>query len=238
MARAILSPTRGTRSARCGARANRAFAALAWLIVFLVAGPGAFAAQERMPPDGLGTDGCDWTNCTIANLDEDPDGPGADWATAADNNTNHAGHFSFGTPTQPLTSGANLQEFRASVRKNATCGTGTPTARLELWETGGATPIVTGPSVSVTAANSCTQGTNCQVISLTWSDTDVTSAANVELKIFGTRASGSPAIRCAVDLGAAEWNADVTAAGPTLPTLSAPTAHAQKPMNSSRRRSM
>jgi hypothetical protein len=207
---------------RCGAHVARAWVALACFALLCALSPAAWAAQERMPPDAIASGGCDWVGCAVGIVDEDPDGPGIDWATAADNNSNHNGHFSFGTPTQPLTSGANLQEFRASVRKNSTCGTGTPTARIELWESGAL--VRAGTAVSVTAANSCTQGTNCQVLSFTWSASEVTAAANVEVNVFGIKSGGSPAARCAVDLGAVEWNADVTAAGPTLPTLSAPTS--------------
>jgi hypothetical protein len=197
-------------------------AALISLVALLVAGSDAFAAQERMPPDGLGADGCDWNGCSVANLDEDPDGTGTDWATASDNNTSHNGHFTFGTPVQALTSGADLQEFRASVRKDATCGSGTPTARIELWE-GGAL-VRAGTAVSVTAPNGCTQGTDCQVISFTWNATEVTAATSVEAKVFGIKSGGSPSTRCSVDLGAVEWNAEVGAGGPTLSTLSTPTS--------------
>ena len=213
---------RCAEAGRRRARAARAFAALASLAGLLLAAPGAYAAQERMPLDGLGADGCDWNGCSVANLDEDPDGAGNDWATATDNNSNHAGHFTFGTPTQPLSAGADLQEFRASVRKNSTCGSDPPTARIELWESGAL--VRAGTAVSVTPANSCTQGTDCQVISFPWNATEVTSAANVEAKVFGIKSGGAPASRCAVDLGALEWNAEVGAVGPTLPTLSSPTS--------------
>ena len=90
-----------------------------------------------MPPVVIAADGCDWINCAVGVVDEDPDGPGTDWATASGNNATHNGHFSFGTPTQPLVSGADLQEFRASFRRNSTCGTGTPTAQIEIWSAAG-----------------------------------------------------------------------------------------------------
>jgi len=143
--------TRSTTIGWCGARVGRAFAALAFFALLLLVPPSAFAAQERIPLDAIAADGCDWNSCTVANLDEDPDGPGTDWATASGNNANHNGHFSFGTPTQPLTSGADLQEFRASVRKDTGCGSGTPSARIELWQSGGS--VRAGIEVSVTAPN-------------------------------------------------------------------------------------
>ncbi|MBW2692865.1 MAG: hypothetical protein JRE57_09555, partial [Deltaproteobacteria bacterium] len=212
--------TRSTTNGWCGVRVERAFAALACFALLILLSPSAFAAQERMPLNAIAADGCNWNSCTVANLEEDPDGPGTDWATASTNKSDHDGHFSFGTPTQPMTSGANLQEFRASVRKNSTCGTGTPTARVELWESGGL--VRAGSAVSVTAPNSCTQGTDCQVLSFTWNATEVPAAADVEIKVFGFKSGGNASARCAVDLGAVEWNAEVSAA--TQPTLSAPTS--------------
>ncbi|MHC4130130.1 MAG: fibronectin type III domain-containing protein, partial [Planctomycetota bacterium] len=208
--------TRCVESRRALARegSRRAFPALALLAVLLLAAPGAFAVQERVAPDALAADGCDWNNCTIAAVDDDPDGPDADWATAAGNNTSHFGHFAFATPTQPLDGVAN-QVFRAAVRKSVgNCGTGTPTARIELWEAGGS--VRAGTEVSVTSASG-------QVISFTWTAGEITNAADVEVKVFGIKSGGSPDARCAVDLGAVEWNAEVTAAG-SLPTLSSPTA--------------
>jgi len=171
----------------------------------------AWAAAQRMPLDGLSTGGCDWASgCTVANLDEDPDGAGTDWAVSTNNNTSHTGHFSFGTPTDPLTDGANLQGFRVSAREAASCGTGTPTLRIELWESN--TLIRAGGENNVTAVFGCTQGTDCDVFELLWNATEITTAANVEVKVFSTKAGGAPSVRCAVDIGAVEWNADTTAA--------------------------
>jgi hypothetical protein len=209
---------RSTESGRWGSRSGRTLAVLASLALLLVAAPGAFAAQERMPPDGFGADGCDWRSglCDWNNLVEDPDGPGTDWETATNKQTSHVGHFTFATPTQPLTTGGSFQEFRAVVRQAAQCGSVTPTARIELWQSGA--PVDAGSDVGVTALNSCTQGTDCQVLSFFWNEDQVASAANVEIKVFGTAAS-SGGQKCAVDLGAVEWNADVTAVGATTPTL-------------------
>jgi hypothetical protein len=206
--------------------AKLAVSVLAFLVLLLAAPPAAVADQERMPPDGLGAGGCDWNAgaCDFLNLDEDPDGPGTDWEPSTDNKTSHSGHFTFGTPTQPLTLAAN-QEFRVSVRRAAGCGaSGAPTARIELWEANQLRSA--GLDTAVTAPNSCTQGADCQVLDLLWTDADITSAADVEIKVFGTATTGSPANRCAVDLGAVEWNADVTPTAGNPPTISTPTVSA------------
>jgi hypothetical protein len=162
------------------------------------------AAQERLPLDGIGVDACTWNTCTVANLDDDPDAAGGDWATSLGNNDNHNGHFTFPSPAQTLTTGAGLQEFRISLRQDANCGTGTPEARIELWEAG--VIVRAGTAFSVTAANS-----SQQVASFTWDATEITAAADVEIKVFGLKTGGAPNSRCTVDLGAVEWNADTTA---------------------------
>jgi hypothetical protein len=210
--------TRCIESRRALARegGRRTFPALALLAVLLLAAPGAFAAQERVAPDALAADGCDWSNCTIAAVDDDPDSPDGDWATATGDNTSHDGHFAFATPTQPL-DGVEDQVFRAAVRKSAVgCGTGTPTARIELWEAGGL--VEAGTEVSVTSASG-------QVISFSWNAALISNAADVEVKVFGIKSGGSPDTRCAVDLGAVEWNAEVSAGG-SVPTLSGATVSA------------
>ncbi|MHC4989765.1 MAG: Ig-like domain-containing protein, partial [Planctomycetota bacterium] len=182
---------------------------LVYILVFL---PGtAQAAQERLPLDGIGADGCNWNGCAVAILDDDPDAAGADWATSTDNHTNHDGHFTFPTPSQALTAGADPQEFRVSLRQNATCGGATPSARIELWEAGGL--VRAGTEFNVTAANN-----SQQVASFPWNATEITNAADVEIKVFGIRSGGAPASRCAVDLGAVEWNAEISA-GNTAPTV-------------------
>jgi hypothetical protein len=161
---------------------------------------------ERMPVvDPGGADGCSFITCANTDLDEDPTGVGTDWAIAGSNNASREGHFTFDTPVVALTAGADLQEFRVSAREDVDCGTGQVTLRMELWE--GGLIVRAGTAENVTAVNSCTQGTDCDVFSFTWNATEVSAAADVEVKIFGIKASGGGPVRCSVDIGAVDWNA-------------------------------
>ncbi|GAG93885.1 unnamed protein product, partial [marine sediment metagenome] len=89
-------------------------------------------ANERQAPDVLIDQ--DNLNGSVTDIQDDPDSPDTNWLTAISNNANSACRASFPAPTGNPTVGADLQEFRALVRKMG--GTGTPTARIELYENG------------------------------------------------------------------------------------------------------
>lgn len=139
----------------------------------------------------------------VGLIDEDPDSSGTDFLTADDNNSNTAVRTSFGTPTANPTVGADLQEFRAQVREFDTGQTGTPQARIELWENG---------ALVRAGSNTNVVGTD-QVIAFTWNANELATADGslVELKVVGTKSGGAPGARNSVEVGAVEWNADVSA---------------------------
>jgi len=119
-------------------------------------------ATERKAPDAiLSTD----LTGSVGSIQDDPDSPDANWLTTTNNNADHHARVSFPTPTGSPTVGAGLQEFRARVRKYG--GTGTPQARIELWENG-----------VFVRAGSDTGVTGSQVIAFTWK-------CMAELKRFG-----------------------------------------------------
>ena len=89
-------------------------------------------ATERQAPDAI----LELTNLTgtVSEIQDDPDSPDGNWLDAVSNNADSVCRVSFPTPTGPPTVGSNLQEFRVLVRKYG--GTGTPKARIELYENG------------------------------------------------------------------------------------------------------
>lgn len=153
------------------------------------------AGAEQIFPDALTTQ----TNFTgtVADIDEDPDSPDANWLIAASNNVATTAHVTFPTPTDPLVSGAGLQEFRVWVRKFN--GTGTPTATIRLYDN--------GSLISSSAALNVTSLTG-EILSYTW-DASGRNAATIECRVDGNQTGGSPATRATVEVGAIEWNATV-----------------------------
>lgn len=159
------------------------------------------------------------TGAIVANLDDDPDSPDLDWAVATSNNVSTDVRTSFGTPTGPLTPGAGVQEFRVLVRKNTLSGTGTPTARIELWEN--------GSLISASGETNVTSSVG-QVISYTWNASGRTPS-QIEAKVIGTASGGSPAVRASVDIGAVEWNADVSSSQTVIVGSLAPASTVNSP---------
>lgn len=153
---------------------------------------------ERVAPDAIASSS-GWTAGTdvVGNITDDPDSPDLNWVIAASNNTNGDLRVSFPTPSG--SSQVPGQEFRVLVRKTATSGTGTPTARIELWKAG--VSVSVGPNTNVTSLTG-------EVISYTWSGIGH-APADIECRMFCTATGGSPAVRAAVDIGAVEWNAEL-----------------------------
>lgn len=133
----------------------------------------------------------------VTAIDDDPDSPDASWLTASSNNVATMVSVSFPTPTGNPTVGAGLQEFRAQVRKFN--GTGTPQARIELWQNG--VLIRAGTNTGVTS-------TTGVVLSFTWNANEIAVAdgSQVECRVIGTQSGGSPSVRATVEVGAVEWN--------------------------------
>jgi hypothetical protein len=149
-------------------------------------------SEERLAPDViLSTD----LSGAVGAIQDDPDSPDGNWLTTTDNNSDHYARVSFASPTGNPQVGADMQEFRALVRKYG--GTGTPTARIELWENGvliraGGENNVTGPAV----------------IAFTWNANELSNpdGSQVECYVYGSKTGGSPTTRASIEIGAVEWN--------------------------------
>jgi len=158
-------------------------------------------AAERHAPDAL----LDQTGLTgaLTAIDEDPDSDGGDWLTTS-NNTATVCRTSFPTPTAAPTDGVDLQEFRCLVRK--TDHSTDPDVRVELYEN--------GSLVSTPIADQALSSTTGVVLSAKWDSVSLGTGDGslVEVRVVGTPGGGSPGNRASVEVGAVEWNAEVTAA--------------------------
>lgn len=188
-----------------------------WLFiaVLLVSLP-VWADTERQAPDtetdtttelvGDAAGDCDSNDCA-PDVDDDPDAPDGVWAKASGNNVNVSLNLQFPTPTGSPTVGADLQEFKCWVRESHPAQSGTPSARIELWENG--VLVRAGSDSDVTNAGAGEMRT------LTWNASELGTADGslVEVNFVGTKSGGSPGARNSVDLGACEWNVTYTAGG-------------------------
>lgn len=156
---------------------------------------------ERLAPDAI-VELLEMSG-VLGDIQDDPDSPDGNWLIASGNNVNTALRASFPSPTGNPAVGADLQEFRALVRQYDEGQGGTPDARVELWEDGGL--IRAGPDTPVPDGGI--------VISLTWNANELGTPAGslVECRVVGTKSGGSPGNRNSVEVGAVEWNADVSA---------------------------
>lgn len=163
------------------------------------------ADTETQRPDGIQSQSGFNPACTAGDLDDDPDSPDANWCVADGNNTDNQVNVTFPTPTGNPTVGADLQEFRVLVRQYDEGQTGTPQARVELWENGAL--VRAGSDTDVT--------TGGVVLSFTWNANEIGTADGslVECNVVGTKSGGSPTARNSVDVGAVEWNVTYTAGG-------------------------
>ena len=141
---------------------------------------------------------------TVAELDTDD----TSYAEPSNNNTDIDLVVGFALPTDALTIGANLQTFTAVVRPNAVSpGSGTATARIELYESGNiGNPLATSSSVNITSSSGDV------AITLLWNASLLTagSGADVECHLVGSRSGGSPNTRIAVAVDSIGWDADYT----------------------------
>lgn len=164
-------------------------------------------ATESLAPDSTIVSQTTFAEANTANIDDDPDSPDANWALIGGNNVSGNIRVSFPSPTGNPTTGSGLQEFRCQLRQQSVGQTGIPTARLDLYETGGSVALQTGTEQNITSESS-------QVISQTW-DASLLATANgsaVECDIVVTKAGGSLSARESCDIGAIKWVVDYTAA--------------------------
>ena len=128
---------------------------------------------------------------------------GSDWANADGNNTSTDVRVSLASPSGNPTTGANLQTIGAYVRKSASSGTGTPTARIEVWENGGGAALATSAEFNIT-------NTSSQLITLTWDASLLTNAtgSTVEIVVVTTKSGGNPSTRASADIDYIYWDID------------------------------
>ena len=134
--------------------------------------------SERQSPDGTTFTLVELTGA-YTTVDDDPDSPDGEWLIASGNNVNTSVLASFPTPTGTPTVGADLQEFRVLVRQFDEGQTGTPQARIELWENGALVRAGTDTDVTVGGV----------VLSFTWNANELATADGslVECKVVGTK---------------------------------------------------
>ena len=160
-------------------------------------------AAETLRPDAqLSCSGL--SSCVVTEHDQDPD-TNSTTITATGNNTNTEYGVDFSTPSGNPTVGADLQVFRAGVIEFDSGQTGTPQARIELWENGVLVRAGTNTNVSVYA-----------VLAFTWDASELATADGslVQCKVIGVKTGGSPSARNTINIGHIEWNAEVNAGGP------------------------
>ncbi len=156
---------------------------------------------ETLRPNGqLSCSGL--ATCDFLEHDEDPDVSSVT-IDATGNNVDTEYGVDFPTPSDNPTVGADLQEFRAGVIEFDSGQTGTPQARIELWENGSLVRAGTNTNVSTYA-----------VLAFTWNANELATADGslVQCKVIGTSTGGAPTVRNTVRIGHIEWDADVTAA--------------------------
>ena len=137
------------------------------------------------------------TNDCVIDVDDDPDAPDGNWTVAVSKLASTEMILSFPTPAGSPSVGPDLQEFRVQVRQFDTGQTGTPEARIELWENG--LLVRAGVNQPVVGAG--------QVLSFTWDAAELGTADGslVEIRVVGTKAAGSGSVRNTVDIGAVKW---------------------------------
>ena len=166
-------------------------------------------ANERLAPDAILAQV--ELSGAVTDIDDDPDSSDGLWLTASTSGATSC-RVSFPTPTDDLTTGAGLQEFRHRVRKNASGGNQI-NFDVELWEN--------GAFVSTLASNFALDSATGVTFGHTWNASALAavSGVNVEFRIVQTNgASGNPSNRRYLEVGAVEWNAEYTV-GATVITV-------------------
>ena len=164
-------------------------------------------ASERLTVDNLAT----LTNLSgaITDIDDDPDSPDGLWITSDGGGAAELiGDFENSSRT--LKVGANLQEFRVLIRRSsANGGPGGGNAvvfDIDLYDNG---TIVRNLVSGATQAS----GASATVYSGTWNANEVGSGNDVEVRVIQTDGfGGNPNNRRYIDIGAIEWNAELSPA--------------------------
>ena len=156
--------------------------------------------SEDIAPDATIISQITFSEADTGNIDDDPDSPDANWALIGGNNVSGNMRVSFPTSSGNPTVGADLQEFRCELRQQSVGQSGTPTARLEVWETGGGAALAASAEIDITNESS-------QVISFTWNASVLATAdgSAVQCFIIVTKAGGGGGTRESCDIGAVKW---------------------------------
>ena len=152
-------------------------------------------STETQRPDGELSDS-GLVSSVVTDHDADPDSDSSVTA-ATGNNVNTEYGVDFPSPTGEPSIGAGLQEFRAGVIEFDSGQTGTPTARIELWENG--TLVRAGSNANISTF---------QVLSFTWNANELSTSDGslVQCKVIGAKTGGGPGKRNTVNIGQIEWN--------------------------------
>ncbi len=159
---------------------------------------------ENMAPTGIVTNqwtAGTWTSGTVGHIDEDPDGTlDGNYAETVANNDDLS--VSFDTPSSAPITGADEQEFRFALAKNAT-GANQP----------GVTPYLEESATTVTTFTEILlpDSTSFSVYSVTWDAADLTNSdgSAVELRLRQTSgATGPGGNRRYAQCEAAIWKKD------------------------------
>lgn len=147
----------------------------------------------------------------LTDIDDDPDFPDTNWLTAISKTADTTVRVSFPTPTQTLSVGADLQEFRVQLREHAEDGDPSAYYRIELWENGSL--VRAGSDYSIPEESTL-------VATFTWDASELSdpTGADVELRVYGTGDSAG-SWTGTVEIGAVEWNATALT-GETVASLS------------------
>lgn len=145
-------------------------------------------------------------NANINDLNEGVDNFDGVYATHDGTNSNTSLTLGFQNPSNNLTSGDNLQTFRARVRKNESGGNAT-TVQLQVFE-GGVSRNITSQTFTITSLT----GEN---ISFTWNSAGLVdpSGADVQIRIEqidGGR-TGPAGNRRRIEVDTADWTATINA---------------------------
>lgn len=162
-------------------------------------------SAETLRPDGEFSDAGLVTNSELDH-DEDPDSVSVT-IDATGNNVNTDWGGDFPTPSGDPDVGTDLQEFRVGVEEFDSGQTGTPNARIELWENG-----------TLVRAGNNTAISTYQVLSFKWNANELATADGglVQCKLIGSKSGGSPSARNTVRIGHMEWNVTFTAGSTTF----------------------
>lgn len=159
-------------------------------------------ASERQAPDAQ-LSCVNLVTCDVTEHDADPDSDNTCIAATGESVSTEYG-VDFPTPTGNPTVGADLQEFRAGVEQWSPTQSGTPEARIELWENGSLVRL--GPYFDVDTY---------AVLSFLWNANELSTpdGSLVQCKVTGKKSGGGPPARNAVNIGQIEWNVEYTAGG-------------------------